>query len=847
MQNQSIPFNTTARSFKTRNTPLRRTRIIGRICLMTLATLVLSACPQAFTGGGSNGDSVATPKGSLMVSVANEQGAISPLTIDSNVNLDVDRYEILGQGPNDEDVITPTVLSGTRSFNGLVAGNWILTIHAYNSENFRIGRGTKAVEIREGESTAASIVVTALDGAGTLSLELSWPETDSQNVAVIASLSDHPDNKGTALTFAIDGTSAVYSGEWEAGSYILHIRLENNGEVVWKGNPRAVHIVSGAESHGAFRLVPGVDHDPSFDLGPLQLTIIGAIPDIPRVTIDNIEDIVNVGTTVIGAAVVLPSGEYTYRWYVGGEKLQGQRADTVSLTSVLTEGPNEITVLVLTEEGWISGTKTVQVVDPLSVPDPAESGKFRSRWDTRNTTPGSSVSNQVRLPLTLDGDYDFFIDWGDGSRVTRVRSATHGAATHTYQDPGVYEITVWGKIQGFGFMNSDDRNKLIEVMEWGPLNFGNDGGYFHGAENLRITAPDTPDLRGTTNFASAFEASGVEGLNTNLNAWDVSQVTNMSRLFYGAAFSGDISGWDVSNVTDMNSMFANVSSFNGDLSNWDVVNVTNMGGMFRGASSFDGDISGWDVSNATDMNSMFREAHSFDGDISEWDVSNVTDMNSMFREAGSFNGDLSGWDVSNVTDMGWMFRSASSFDGDISGWDVSNVESVAYMFWHSAFTGNLSSWNLQSIKDISGLFAEPSGAHFDNVSHWDVSGITSMQSLFSGSDFNGDISGWDVSNVTAMGWMFSNAESFSGDLSNWNVSNVTTMRAMFQGARSFTGDISGWDVSNVTDMGFMFSGAHSFNRDISGWCVTEILSEPSLFASGSALTSNNKPKWGTCP
>ena len=38
---------------------------------------------------------------------------------------------------------------------------------------------------------------------------------------------------------------------------------------------------------------------------------------------------------------------------------------------------------------------------------------------------------------------------------------------------------------------------------------------------------------------------------------DVSKITDMSYLFEGTAFNGDISNWDVSNVTDMNDMFAN--------------------------------------------------------------------------------------------------------------------------------------------------------------------------------------------------------------------------------------------------------------------------------------------------
>merc|ERR1739848_95319 len=74
---------------------------------------------------------------------------------------------------------------------------------------------------------------------------------------------------------------------------------------------------------------------------------------------------------------------------------------------------------------------------------------------------------------------------------------------------------------------------------------------------------------------------------------------------------GPVREWDVSKVSDMSRMFSGASVFNGDLSKWDVSTVTNMWGMFEGASSFNGDLSQWDVSSVTTMRYMFRDATSF--------------------------------------------------------------------------------------------------------------------------------------------------------------------------------------------------------------------------------------------
>ena len=121
----------------------------------------------------------------------------------------------------------------------------------------------------------------------------------------------------------------------------------------------------------------------------------------------------------------------------------------------------------------------------------------------------------------------------------------------------------------------------------------------------------------------------------------------------------------------------NNPNFNKNIDSWDVSNVTNMDGMFYGAASFNQDISNWDVSNVIGMRDMFDGASSFNQDISNWDVSNVTDMTSMFDSATSFNQDISSWDVKKVRKMTSMFYGAASFNQDISNWNI-EIDSVWY-------------------------------------------------------------------------------------------------------------------------------------------------------------------------
>ena len=179
-------------------------------------------------------------------------------------------------------------------------------------------------------------------------------------------------------------------------------------------------------------------------------------------------------------------------------------------------------------------------------------------------------------------------------------------------------------------------------------------------------------------------------INVPIGDWDVSNVTDMSKLFSDMnLFNESLNNWNVSNVTNMALMFTRCTSFNQPLDKWNVSNVTNMAGMFGYCRSFDQPLDKWNVSNVTNMSEMFYNCTIFNQPLNtifnqplnKWDVSNVTNMEKMFYGCTIFNQPLNDWNVSNVTNMERMFLGSTSFNQPLNDWNVNNVTNMEKMFF----------------------------------------------------------------------------------------------------------------------------------------------------------------------
>jgi surface protein len=300
--------------------------------------------------------------------------------------------------------------------------------------------------------------------------------------------------------------------------------------------------------------------------------------------------------------------------------------------------------------------------------------RFESTWNTTNTSGGSSLANQIQLPLEVSGTYNFFVDWGDGNS-DNITVWNDPAVTHTYTTPGVYTIKIYGQIEGWRFNNTGDRDKILSITSWGEnFRLGNNAGYFRGCSNLDLSGvSDVLDLTGTLDMFNAFRQCTSLTTVNNMDLWNTSSVTNMSFMFFlSSLFNQPIGNWDISSVTNMQSIFFGVSSFNQPIGAWNTSSVTNMNGMFDGAISFNQPIGSWDTTSVTTMANMFGSATSFNQSIGSWNTSSVTDMDGMFNFSTFFDQNLGTWDVSNVTTMISMLdncgMSPTNYDSTLCGW-----------------------------------------------------------------------------------------------------------------------------------------------------------------------------------
>lgn len=426
--------------------------------------------------------------------------------------------------------------------------------------------------------------------------------------------------------------------------------------------------------------------------------------------------------------------------------------------------------------------------------------------DQCNTTPsGQTVDENGCSDSQKDTDGDGITDDIDqcsetnsGSEVDQNGCADYqkdsdgdGVTDDLDQCPG----TVSGRpVDEFGCQMTlylDTNGVTIKAYEW--ANVGDRG----VIENVEYVIVDESQLREIVSDNENFEnictskVTNLSGLffayqssNYRIKSWDVSNVEDMSEMFYDSNYFDDVSYWDTSSVLNMQGIFGLMRN-NWNISNWDVSNVTNMIGAFYGiintylAFSFNGiDLSSWDVSSVENMAAMFANTIIYDartnktwndlfGDISSWDVSSVKDMSYMFYV-----------DPQSYVNNGTSRDLAHFLEVDLSSWDLSNVENITGMFAGQNIDINLSNWDTSNVVNMSYTFASTWWPEKLSIENWDTSNVIDMDGMF---DLSEAYTYWGLPPCVSgsPNPPFINIPLLYPDLTKWNFQSIQSCRQFF--------------------------------------------------------------------
>jgi len=215
-----------------------------------------------------------------------------------------------------------------------------------------------------------------------------------------------------------------------------------------------------------------------------------------------------------------------------GKSLDYETATSHSITVSVTDGEETVEATV---------TITVENVVESMFDDPAS---FITTWEI-------GLDKHLIIPKNPDYSYNFTIDWGDGTMEDFTNNVS---PEHIYATAGTYTVAIQGDFPAIRVGNNGSANeKLLSVEQWGDIQWETFRSAFHGCTKLEFNASDKPDLSNVTDMAFMFQESNFNG---DISNWDVSSITNMSYMVYGAInFDQDLGGWDIGNVENMSNMF----------------------------------------------------------------------------------------------------------------------------------------------------------------------------------------------------------------------------------------------------------------------------------------------------
>ena len=481
-----------------------------------------------------------------------------------------------------------------------------------------------------------------------------------------------------------------------------------------------------------------------------------------------------------------------------------------------------------------------------------EGRPFITRWK-------GEAGKELRIPINGDG-YKLIIKKASDGSVLVTENDCNGTYRYTPTEDG--ELLVEAGPEGVASFKAAYFSiiELLRVEQFGTVKWKTMENAFRNCTNLQFAAGiDAPDLSQVTDMSSMFY--GCTSFNLPLNNWDVSQVTNMRDMFSGCtSFNQPLDNWDVSKVTNMSGMFDNCTSFNQPLNNWDVSKVQSMGlgymtrGMFAGCSSFNQDLGMWKLEKCEYLvlDNCGMSVENYSKSLVGWASQTNINQNLKLNAAGlKYNASGKAARKQLIKEKNWRIRDDNDEIGRpfITRWEGEAGKKLRIPIYGYSYKliikrasdgsvlvteNNCDNTYSYTPTEDGELLVEagPEGIYsFQMLDYWGNKGST--EALLRVEQF-GTVQWGSMKNA------FSYCENmdFAKGIDTPDVSQVTNMENMFYGCSAFNQPLNNWDVGQVTNMESMFSGCTSFNQPLNNWDVSKVTNMEDMFH---GCTSFNQP------
>ena len=254
--------------------------------------------------------------------------------------------------------------------------------------------------------------------------------------------------------------------------------------------------------------------------------------------------------------------------------------------------------------------------------------------DTTKLKSGGDPNNVFKLPLITGKNYEFDVDWGDGTNDA-ITAWDDTSKNHTYASSGIYTVVIAGLFEGFSFNDGSESRKLIEIVELGSLKFVNSTTQvFRGAVNLTsIDASEELKTTGVTTFNQMYR----DCVNlTQVPMMDMTACTNTHLMFRNCRNITSLPDFDMGSPTTFYETFFGMKCIE-DLSNItvDTSNVTSFQQLFYFNESLTA-IPYMDTTSATSLWGTFRSCYILTSvgtlDGTHLNTQNVTNFKEAFRD-----------------------------------------------------------------------------------------------------------------------------------------------------------------------------------------------------------------------